>query len=564
MDIVKTNKLDLFDTVKKYNKILLVFFAAIIIYIIAVVFNNVFVEIMPVDSFLAWHTIFEFASILVSFSIFTVAYFIYEESGDLSMIIFGCAFLSMSFLDIFHTLSYKGMPDFFIVNDTANRATVLWILSRTSGTLGFMVASFIPRHITCKIKKERFVLVTSIFSILLFLITTYSPNFFPLMFVDGEGLTSIKIFIEYILIFCLIITFIRFAIIHQRTDSNRDYQFMIALVLLAFSEFAFTNYGSAYDAFNYIGHFFKVIAYIILYKAVYVENLTKPYKQLKIAKDKLKIYSNNLDLLVEKRTEELKDLNEVLLEDIEYAKEMQNWLLPEQMPKDMSVTFDAKFFITERLSGDFYNVIKLDKDNIALYIGDVSGHGVSAAMLTVFANQNVIQLKEHKDSSEELIKPGSVLKTVFNSFNKTNINSEKYILMLYCIYNTKTKRLTYSSAGINTPPYIIRKSGEVIEIDVSGLPICKLGDLIDPTYENKTVELKSGDKVLFYSDGLTEAMDENKEEYGQAKLEEFLKDNYKLNAANLNDELTKNLLDYIGPGNELTDDTTLLVMELTK
>lgn len=563
MYITKTNKLDLLDGIKKYNKIISIFFSAIIIYIIAIVFNNEFIEIMPVASFLTWHTMFEFSSILVSFSIFTIAYFIYEESRSLNMIIFGCAFLIMSYLDMFHTLSYKGMPDFFIANDTANRATLLWIFSRLFGTLGFMLASFISTEITSHVKKERFVIVTSIFSIGLFLIITYYPNIFPVMFIEGQGLTSIKILLEYIVILALMVTFVRVTTVYKRTKSNRDYLFMMALVLLIFSEFAFTNYGSAFDAFNYIGHFFKVIGYIILYKAIYVENLTKPYKELKITKDELKEYADNLDILVEERTEELEDLNEVLLTDIEYAKEMQQYLLPEQMPENMAVTFDAKFFVTERLSGDFYNVIKLDQDNIAIYMGDVSGHGVSAAMLTVFANQNVIQLKEKERSSGEIIEPGSVLKTIYNSFNKTNINSEKYILMFYAIYNTKTKCLTYSSAGINTPPYIIKKSGEILEINVSGLPICKLGDFIDPSYDNKTVQLELGDKVLFYSDGLTEATDKNKQEYGQDKLESFLKENYNLNSTELNNAIKEDLFNHIGYGSKLMDDTTLLVMELT-
>ena len=150
MDTVKT---DLFFDIKKYSKLLFIFFSSIIIYTLAVVFNNVFINIMPTTSYLAWHTMFEFASILVSFSIFAVTYFIYEENGNLSMLIFGCAFLSMSCLDMFHTLSYKGMADFFIVNDTANRATTLWIFSRLSGVIGIMSALFISPKAVSKIKK---------------------------------------------------------------------------------------------------------------------------------------------------------------------------------------------------------------------------------------------------------------------------------------------------------------------------------------------------------------------------------------------------------------------------
>lgn len=193
MEIAKTN---LFDRVKKYDKIIFVSLAAIIIYFIAAIYNNVFVNIMSVSSFLAWHTIFEFASILVSFSIFTVAYFIYEEYNNLKLVIFGCVFLLMGFLDIFHTLSYKGMADFFIVNDNANRATTLWILARLLGSLGFMIATFIPTDKTSTIRKEAFISITTFLSIGLFLIVTYFPNFLPPMFIEGKGLTDTKIIIE--------------------------------------------------------------------------------------------------------------------------------------------------------------------------------------------------------------------------------------------------------------------------------------------------------------------------------------------------------------------------------
>lgn len=560
MELIKSN---VFSDIKKYNKILLVFFSSIIVYLLAAVYNDVFVKIISVTSFLAWHNLFEFASILVSFSIFMVTYFIYDEYENLKMMTLGCAFLTMGFLDIFHTLSYKGMADFFIVNDTANRATVLWILARLFGSLGLVSAVFIPPKATSKVPKEVFASLTTLFCVGLFIIVTYYPNFLPVMFIEGEGLTKTKIFLEYIVISIFLVTFIKVFIDYRKVNNAREYMYMISLVLLIFSEFAFTNYGSVYDAFNYIGHLFKVIAYIIFYKTIYIENITAPYVKLKQTKNKLKKYSDNLDILVEKRTGELNELNKILLNDIEHAKEVQHCLLPAEMPKDISVDFDVKFFIAERLSGDFYNVVKLDENNVAVYIGDVSGHGVSAAMLTVFANQNVIQLKEREHASGEIISPGLILKTIYNSFNKTNINSEKYILMLYGIYNIKSKSFTYSSAGINVPPYVVKKSGEVFELDVRGLPICKLGGLIDPTYDNKSIELETGDKILFYSDGLVEAKNEQNKEYGQDKLVNFLKKNYKLNASELNCAIKNDFFNYINTEG-LMDDTTLLVMELTK
>lgn len=559
---MKTTKMNESSKIKQYDKVMFVFIFSIILYISAAFYNDIFVSIMSVASYLTWHIIFEFASIFVSFSLFAVTYFIYEESGSLRMIVLGCAFLTMGLLDTFHTLSYQGMADFFVSNTSANRATTLWILSRAFGSLGFMSAVFIPTHIKCDIKKSSFAAATIVFSILMFLVVTYFPDVFPAMLIEGMGLTQIKIIMEFIIILIMVVTLIMVIAEYEKTHSKQEYKFILALVLLIFSEFAFTNYGSVYDAYNYIGHIYKVIAYMMLYKALYIENVSAPYREMKKARNELKDYSDNLNTIVKKRTKELEEINETLMNDIEYAKEMQRCLLPGQMPQDISVSFHAEYLAAERLSGDFYNVIKLDENNIAVYIGDVSGHGVSAAMLTVFANQNIKPLKEEDDLTSEIIEPGFVLKTIYKGFNKTNFNVETYIVMLYGIYNIKSKCFTYASAGLNVSPYIIKNTGEVIEMDTKGFPICKLVDYIMPFYDDRVVQLESGDKILFYSDGLVEVKDTSGKIYGQQKMEEFLKKNSTLNATELNVAIKNNLYKHIGNEGKLMDDATFLIMEV--
>lgn len=559
MDITKIR---LIDKIKCYEKVILVVAFSIILFIVAANFNDEFVNMMSVTGYLTWHIIFEFTSVLVSFSIFTVTYFIYTESGSLRMIILGCAFLAMGLLDAFHALSFKGMADFFISNDTANRATTLWVLSRTIGCIGFLISIYIPYHRKSNIKNNIFAFVTVIISIALFLGTTYTPDIFPVMLIEGQGLTKIKLVIEYFIILVLGYTFILVAVEYEKTRLIREYIFLVALILLIFSEFAFTNYGSVYDAYNYLGHIYKIIAFMILYKAIYIENISIPYREMKKARTELKEYSDNLNIIVKQRTKELEDMNNVLMTDIEYAKEIQRCLLPINMPQDKPVSFSAEYIPAQRLSGDFYNVIKLDENNIAIYIGDVSGHGVSAAMLTVFAHQNIKPLKE-EENYNELISPGYVLKTIFRDFNKTNFNVETYIVMLYGVYNINNKRFTYASAGINVPPYIIKGSGEVVEMDVKGFPICKLGDYYVPFYDDREVQLETGDKILFYSDGLVEAKNIKNEVNGQEKIKEFLKYKNYYTANELHDTIKSMLYKHIGKNGKLKDDITYLIMEIS-
>lgn len=549
------------NSIKSYDGIIIMFVFSLVLFAAAAYFNSFFEKIMSIATFLTWHSLFEFASILAALSIFLVTYYVYDESGSLRMIVLGCTFMAMGFLDTFHTLSYKGMADFFVSNDSANRATTFWVLSRFIGSVGFLEAVTIHIDVKCRLKKWIFIFPTILLSVGLLIIVTYYPNFFPAMYVEGLGLTREKIFMEYLIVFIMGSTFVKNAWDYKKEKSQQEYLLMIALMISIFSEFAFISYGSVYDAFNYLGHIYKIIAYFILFKVIYAENVSIPYKEMKKTKNELKEYSENLNYLVKQRTRELEEINDILLMDLEYAREMQRSLLPSQMPQDMNVSFNAAYFPAERLSGDFYNVVKLDESNIAIYMGDVSGHGVSAAMLTVFANQNIVAAADDAKIIEAE-SPGYVLKKMFKAFNNTNFKIEAYLVMLYGIYNTNSRCFTYASGGINVPPIVIKKNGRVFELEASGFPICKLGDWYTPFFEDKKIQLEPGDKIMFYTDGLVEARNQEGEIYGQQNLIDFLRLNCSMTGKELEAAVVDNLFLHMGQQRKLMDDATILIMDV--
>jgi sigma-B regulation protein RsbU (phosphoserine phosphatase) len=186
----------------------------------------------------------------------------------------------------------------------------------------------------------------------------------------------------------------------------------------------------------------------------------------------LKKYAGNLNKLVAKRTEELDHTNQKMLKDIEYARDIQKAMLPDKLPNNDQVYFEAKYYPAEKVSGDFYNIFRLDEKRIGMYISDVCGHGVRAAMLTVFLNQSIKTIKE-LDGRLEVISPSKVLENLYELYNKINFEDDQYILVLYAIYNIETKELVYSSAGMNAQPLIL-KGNQISEMDIEGLPICKL------------------------------------------------------------------------------------------
>jgi hypothetical protein len=107
-----------------------------------------------------------------------------------------------------------------------------------------------------------------------------------------------------------------------------------------------------------------------------------------------------------------------------------------------------------------------------------------------------------------------------------------------------------------------KESGEVFEMDVKGFPICKFGDYNMPFYDNRNIQLETGDKILFYTDGLVEAKNKYGEIYGQERMVDFLKKNYKLDSSELNKAIKNNLFNHMGDKRKLMDDATYLIMKV--
>ncbi|HVI42422.1 MAG TPA: SpoIIE family protein phosphatase, partial [Anaerovoracaceae bacterium] len=334
-----------------------------------------------------------------------------------------------------------------------------------------------------------------------------------------------------------------------------------ALLIGIFSELSFTLYVDVYGIYNYIGHLLKFIMYFIIFRVIFIQNIRQPYLELSAAKDEIKNYADNLDMIVEQRTEQINQIHQKLLDDLEYARDIQMAMLPKKLPNTLRATFEACYFPADRVGGDFYNVFKLEETKIGMYIGDVSGHGVSAAMLTVFLNQSIKTRKENNQGIKVTLPPSEVLANIYSDYNQTDFKSEVYIAMLYGIFDLSTGEFTFSSAGLNVPPMIVNSSGEVSELIIRGLPICKFLNGFNVEYNDSTVKLNKGDKVLFYTDGLTEAENRDKKVYSDLRLKVQLQKNKNLNALQLTRSITEHVFNFI-ENCKLRDDITFFIMEV--
>lgn len=221
------------------------------------------------------------------------------------------------------------------------------------------------------------------------------------------------------------------------------------------------------------------------------------------------------DMTVEKElAKKINEKNKKMSEDIAFSRNMQMRMLP---PKGIynSVNIDYLYESSESLSGDFFDVFNMDSDNVGIYICDVVGHGVTAALLTIFVRQSLRTIAKGKSNA------GKIISELHKTFLALNLETEKYFSVFFGIYNKITHNFQYVNAGHNSVPLLLKNTSNEIEmLEAKGYPICNIFDSVE--YDIKTVKLDEGDKLFFYTDGITEARDKSGQEYGLERLIEVI------------------------------------------
>jgi len=235
-------------------------------------------------------------------------------------------------------------------------------------------------------------------------------------------------------------------------------------------------------------------------------------------------------------------------QELAKAREIQEELLPKKIPQIKGLDVTGAWQPASTVGGDYFDVLKFSEKKIGVCIGDVVGKGISAALL--MAN---LQASFRAFASEE-VSP-STLVTKLNEVISNNIAPDKFVTFWYCTIDTNENRLTYASAG-HWPPILFHKSGEGIPLrGVGGTP---LGILPDWNYEEEAFPLSSGDRLVLYTDGLTEVMNSDQQEFGERRLLELCSNNIALSAAELLTAIRKEVVSFCN-GN-FQDDFTLVVV----
>ncbi|MDY6019656.1 MAG: SpoIIE family protein phosphatase [Anaerococcus sp.] len=211
---------------------------------------------------------------------------------------------------------------------------------------------------------------------------------------------------------------------------------------------------------------------------------------------------------------DLFNANRDMLDDIRFVKKIQNNILPKNKSYG-KIRLEGKYVPSNDLSGDMFDIIKINDNKYAFYMADVMGHGVKASMMTMFVKVSLSAIFER----HPFYSPKQALLKIRQKFVDLEMTSSQYFTIWLGIFDLKNESLTFANAGHNCPPLLKANGKEKLQtLEVSGRMI---SNIIEPTdYHEVKVDFKPKDKILFYTDGLTESQNMNKIDYGIERLRE--------------------------------------------
>lgn len=537
----------------EYGKLLASTLMLTLIFVIVFFYESKISQFLAFGGLVSLPYIFEFSILVMALIIVNVCIRALNTTRRIRMVIYtvffslgiGLRFISFTSIHWFtNNLSHDGL-------------TVVSSMGSLIITIGIFIGSLVP--VDKKLKTVRFhslryfVFVIWLMIVITLLRMNSGASYFDLSRISIKSYTTI----EYLNAVLLIVSFAISYRVYNLKKNKYLLFFMNGVIILILAQVIKLSYIDYAYIYHFIYNMYVLIALLYIYYAIHGYNIIGPIEVLMNEEKQIKLYAENLEVIVERRTTEMKSNNQRLIQEIEYAKSIQQSLLPARKVNFNKVTFISEYYPCERLSGDFFDIYRLDENNIGMYVLDVSGHGVSAALMTMFCN-NYIKSSEKLIMKYRGLKPHRNLKHFYEEFNKMKFPDEMYMVMFFASYNIETGVLTYASGGINCFPLLMRKDGTKEYLDKSqGFPICKMSSFFTPSYTSETTVLNKGDRVIFYTDGLVDNV--KNDTISVELLEEVMYESRNLSLKKLNTKLKSHIHVEDGTGE---DDITYFIMEI--
>jgi sigma-B regulation protein RsbU (phosphoserine phosphatase) len=267
-------------------------------------------------------------------------------------------------------------------------------------------------------------------------------------------------------------------------------------------------------------------------------------------RDKLRDYGSIVPAFVKNITE-----RERLQGEIEAAKKIQESFLPLETPEMHQLDISAKCLPALEVGGDYYDFVKHNNNNLSVIIGDVAGKGTKAAFVMTLTKGFF------KALTRKILPPAKVLSDINELFYE-NVGRGSFISMIYGQFDLVEMKFAFARAGHN--PVIFKRTSEKssIFLQPEGIAIgMEKGILFTKTIEEQSVALNSGDVLVLYTDGFTEAMNNKKQQFGEENLKIIVETNSQKSSAELMDIIFKEVLNFIGKEKQY-DDMTIIVVKV--
>ena len=247
------------------------------------------------------------------------------------------------------------------------------------------------------------------------------------------------------------------------------------------------------------------------------------------------------------RGQSLRRVQRQRADELQDAREIQKNLLPRHIPQIKDYEIAGMTQPVRHVGGDYYNVVRISETQTVLCIGDVAGKGMPAALLMSSLQAALKPLMWEARAPRELCRR---LNRILCEIAPVG----KFVSFFYAVLDSKDNRLTYCNAGHN-PPTLVRADGTASELNAAG---AVLGQFPDWVYEQSELQLRPGDTLLMFTDGMVEASNQDDEPFGEARLVEMALENRNASASALEKLLTLAAAKHCG--GRFQDDASMIVL----
>lgn len=252
---------------------------------------------------------------------------------------------------------------------------------------------------------------------------------------------------------------------------------------------------------------------------------------------------------LQQRASQRRALNRELQFELREARKIQQSLMPARTIRFAGFEVSSAWRAARTIGGDYLAVFPLGKHRAALCVADVAGKGLPAALM-----MSNLQAALKSAASADLMP--DVLSAQLNQLMCGNIPINKFISCFYGLLDTRRRVLHFTNAGHN-PPLVVLSNGQVARLEAGGRV---LGALTDSIYERQEIQLSAGDRLLLFTDGVTEVRNASGEEFGEERLRALLAREHWRSAAKLQSMIMKQVGEFCG--DQFDDDAALMVVEV--